>query len=71
MLREHFSTNERERNAYKILLGICEGKRSFGRKLRRRKNNIKSGLEKWYWKMWIGFIWLKLGTSNWLVRVQW
>jgi hypothetical protein len=45
---------EEKKNAYRILLGKIEGKRPLGRPRRR-------------WMVWIGLIWLRIGTSEWLL----
>jgi hypothetical protein len=53
------------RNAYRILVGIPEGKRSLGRPRRRWVDNIKMDLREIGWDGvdWIGLIWLRIGTS--------
>jgi hypothetical protein len=51
-------------NAYKLLVGKPEGKRSLGRPRRRRVNNIKWLLERWDGLMWVGLIWLKIGAGG-------
>jgi hypothetical protein len=45
-----------KRNAYRILVGMPEGKRPLGRPRRRWVDNIK--MER------IGLIWLRIGTSG-------
>jgi hypothetical protein len=52
-----------KRNAYRILVGKPEGKRPLGRPRRRWVNNIKMGLREDGME-WIGWIWLKIGTSG-------
>jgi hypothetical protein len=54
------------RNAYRILVGKPEGKRSLGRARRRWVDNIKIGLREIGWDgvNWIGLIWLRTGTSG-------
>jgi hypothetical protein len=48
-----------KRNAYRILMGMPEGKRPLGRPRRRWVDNIKmDGM------MWTGLIWLRIGTSG-------
>jgi hypothetical protein len=46
------------RNAYRILVGMPDGKRPLGRPRLRWVDNIKDGME------WIGLIWLRIGTSG-------
>jgi hypothetical protein len=58
-----------KRNAYRILVGKPEGKRSLGRSRRRWLENIKMDLrererERQDGMVWIGFIWLRIGTSG-------
>jgi hypothetical protein len=48
------------RNTYKIFIGKREGKRPFGR----RRITIKRILGKSGWKMWLGFIWLRIGSGG-------
>jgi hypothetical protein len=52
------------RNGYKMLVGKPEGKRPFGRRRRRWEDNIKTNLWEKYFRMWTGFIWLRLGTGG-------
>jgi hypothetical protein len=47
-----------------ILVGKPEGKRSLGRPRRRLKDNIKMDLGKENSEVWIGFIWLTMGTGG-------
>jgi hypothetical protein len=60
------STNWEKRNACRILLTNPEGKRPLGRSRRRWLNNIKMDLREIGWEgiVWIGSIWLKIGTSG-------
>jgi hypothetical protein len=51
------STIWETRNAYRILVGKPEGKRPLGRPRRRWMDNIKG-------MVWIGLIWLRIGTSG-------
>jgi hypothetical protein len=51
------------RNAYRILVGKPEGKRSLRRPRRRWVDNIKMNLRK-NLMMWIGLIWLRIETSG-------
>jgi hypothetical protein len=52
------------RGAYKILVGRPEGRRPLGRPRRRREDNIKMDLREMGLGMWIGFIWLRIGTGG-------
>jgi hypothetical protein len=58
------------RNAYNIQLVKPEGKRSLGRYRCRWEDNIKIDLEKYYVRVRIGSIWLKIGSSGWLLRTR-
>jgi hypothetical protein len=49
------------RNAYRILVGMPEGRRPLGRPRLRWVDNIKMDLRD------IGLIWLRIGTSGWLL----
>jgi hypothetical protein len=51
-------------NAYKILVGKPEGKGQLGRPKHRWLDNIRMGLREIEWKVWTGFIWLRMGTSG-------
>jgi hypothetical protein len=57
---------EVKRNAYKILVGKPEGKRPLGRLKCRWVCNIKMDLREigWDGMVWIGLIWLRIGTSG-------
>jgi hypothetical protein len=52
-----------KRNAYRILVGKPEGKRSLRRPRRRWVDNIKMYLRE-DGMVWIGLIWLRIGTSG-------
>jgi hypothetical protein len=58
-----------KRNAYRILVGISEGKRPLGRPRRRWVNNIKVDLREMGWDGmgWDGMDWIDLGQN----RDQW
>jgi hypothetical protein len=60
------STNGEKRNAYRILVGMPEGKRPLGKPRRRWMNNIKMDLREigWDGMGWIGSIWLRIGTRG-------
>ena len=47
-----------------ILVGKHEGKRQFGRPRRRWKDNIKMDLQEVGCGVWIGLIWLRVGTGG-------
>jgi hypothetical protein len=53
-----------KRNACRILVGKPEGKRTLGRPRRRWVNNIKMDPREIGWMVWIGLIWLRIGTSG-------
>jgi len=57
-----------ESNVYEILVGKSEEKRILGRSRRRWGIILQHILEKYSGKMWIGFIWLRIGTSGGLVN---
>jgi hypothetical protein len=51
--------------AYRVLVGIPEGKRPLGRPRRRWEDNIKMDLEEMGWGGALtGFIWLRIGTGG-------
>jgi len=52
------------RNTYKILVGKPEWKRLFRRPSRRLKDNIRMRPGKLGGRIWIGLIWLRIGTSG-------
>jgi hypothetical protein len=58
------STNGAKRNAYRILVGKPEGKKPLGRPRCRWVDNIKIDLREINGMVWIGFIWLRIGTSE-------
>jgi hypothetical protein len=53
-----------KRNAYRILMGEPEGKRLLGRLRRRWVDNIKMDLRDYDGMIWIGLMWLRIGTSG-------
>jgi hypothetical protein len=55
---EHVGHVGRMKNAYKIFLGKCEGKRPCGRQRHRWEDREIGG------KVWTGFIWLRIQTSG-------
>jgi hypothetical protein len=52
------------RGADNILVGRPEGTRPLGRPRRRWEDNIKMDLREMVLGMWIGFIWLRIGTGG-------
>jgi hypothetical protein len=52
------------RGAYNILVGKPEGRRPLGRPRCRWEDNIKMDLGEIGLEMWIGFIWLRIGTGG-------
>jgi hypothetical protein len=52
------------RNAYTILVRKPEGKRQLGRPRRKWENNIEMNLGEIGFGVWIGFIWLRIGTGG-------
>jgi hypothetical protein len=57
----HVARTKGKRNAYRILVWKPEGKRPLGRPRRRWVNNNKLDLKDRI--VWIGLIWLRIGTS--------
>jgi hypothetical protein len=54
-----------KRNAYRLLVGKPDGKRPLGRRRRRWMDNIRIDLgEVGCGVMWIGLVWLKIGTGR-------
>jgi hypothetical protein len=53
-----------KRNAYRILVGNPEEKRPLGRPRRRWVDNIKMDLRGIGGMVWIGLIWLRIGTGG-------
>jgi hypothetical protein len=52
-----------KRNVCRILVGKTEGNIPLGRPIRRWVDNIKIDL-RYDWVVWIGLIWLRIGTSG-------
>jgi hypothetical protein len=59
-----------KRNAYRLLVGMPEGRRPLGRPRRRWLDNIRMDLQKWNAVMWIGLVWLRIGTGGELLRIR-
>jgi hypothetical protein len=53
-----------KRNAYRVLVGKPEENRPLGRPRRKWVDNIKKNLREIAWMVWIGLIWLRIGTSG-------
>jgi hypothetical protein len=51
-------------NSYKILIGKPEGKRPFGRPIRKWQVDIKMDLKEIDMRVLTGFIWLRIGNSG-------
>jgi hypothetical protein len=62
----HVAWVGKKRNAYGISVGKPEGKRPLGRLRYRWVENIKMDLRETEWDVmvWIGLIWLRIGTSG-------
>jgi hypothetical protein len=58
------------RNASKILVGKPEGKRPVGRLGVDGKIKLEWVLGKWDGKLWSGCIWLRIRTSDWILRTR-
>jgi hypothetical protein len=52
------------RDEYKILVGKSEGKRPLRAPRRKWENNIKMDIREIIFGVWIGFIWLRIGTGG-------
>jgi hypothetical protein len=48
----------------RYLVGKPEGKRQFGRTMRRWEDSIKMDLQEVRWRAWIGSIWIRIGTGG-------
>jgi hypothetical protein len=58
----HGACMEEMGNAYKILVGKPEGKRSFGRRAHRWEDNMRMNLRGMGWEVVSGRIWLRIKT---------
>jgi DNA-binding protein H-NS len=63
----HVARIEKRGIAYSVLVGEHEEPRSHGRPRLDRRIKLKWILKKEAGKVWTGFIWLRLGTSDWLL----
>ena len=52
------------RGIYRVLVGEPEGKRPLGRPRRRWEELIRRIFRKWDVGVWIGTIWLRIGTGG-------
>jgi hypothetical protein len=60
----HVARMGEKRNAYRLLVGKPEGKRSLERPRRKWVDNIKIDLLEIGWAVWTGLVWLRIGTSG-------
>ena len=58
------SCMEEKRNAYEVLVGKPEGKRTLARPRHRWQDGIRIDLQEIGWGAWIGLIWLRIGTNG-------
>jgi hypothetical protein len=59
-----------ERKVYGILVGKPEGKRLLGRPRRRWEDGIRMDLGEIGWRIWNGYIWLRIGAFGGLLCMQ-
>jgi hypothetical protein len=52
------------RNVHRILVGKSEGRSPLGRPRRRWEDNIRMDPKEIVWKVWTGFVWLEIETSD-------
>jgi hypothetical protein len=57
-------TNGEKRNPYRLLVGKPERRRPLGGPRHRWVDNIKMDVIDIGWVMWIGVVWLRMGTSG-------
>jgi hypothetical protein len=60
----HVARMGAKKNAYRIFVGKPKCKRLLERPRRRWVDNIKMDLREIRWDVWIGLIWLRIGTSG-------
>jgi len=53
-----------KKKVYRVFMGKSEGKRLLGKHAHKWEDNIKMDLKEMGGGGWIGFIWLKIGTSD-------
>jgi len=63
----HVARTEKMRYSHKILLKPPGWKRPPGRTMCRWGGNVGMNLNKYVFKIWIGFIWIMIGSSGWLL----
>jgi hypothetical protein len=51
------------RNAYRMLVGKCKGKKSVGRHRHRWEDNFKIGLKRIGYEGWTRLIWFRIGNN--------
>jgi len=61
----HVARKGELRNAYNVLVGKPEEKRSIGKPRRRWKDNIRMDLKEIGGRGWTGCIWLRIGAKWW------
>jgi hypothetical protein len=61
---EKCNTHVKIRNVYTVLIGKPEGMRPLGRPRHIWEDNIKMNIKKWGVRLWTGFVWLRIGTSD-------
>jgi hypothetical protein len=63
---QHIACMRAIRNVYKVLVENPEEKRPLGRPRHRSENNIKIDIKEIMWGVgaWIGFVWLRIGSSS-------
>jgi hypothetical protein len=60
----HMARMGERKDAYRVLVGKPDGRRSLGRLRRRWEDNIKMDLREVGWGAWTGSIWLRIGTGG-------
>ena len=58
------SCMEEKRNAYEVLVGKPEGRRTLARPRHRWQGDIRIDLKEIRWGAWIGLVWLRIGTNG-------
>jgi hypothetical protein len=61
---EHVARVGEETKVYKVLVVKPEGKRPLGRPRCRWEHRITMDLRETGWRVWSGFIWLRIGTGG-------
>jgi hypothetical protein len=60
----HVARMGERRNAYRLLVGKPEGKRTLARPRRRWVDILGWNLERWNAVKWTGLVWLRIGTGG-------